>query len=128
MKRLIYTATALISLFLVSAPTAADVAIGVEFSRDEVRIITQWYRDQGPRANNNGRGRNGGLPPGIARNLERGKALPPGIAKQFLPEGLIALLPAPRAGYERVVIDGKVLLVEIATRVIHDVLVDVILD
>jgi hypothetical protein len=31
-------------------------------------------------------------------------------------------------GYERVVIAGKILLVEIATQVIHDVLVEALLD
>ena len=68
------------------------------------------------------------LPPGIRRRLERGKPLPPGIAKQHLPDGLIRTLPAPPKGYERVIVDGRVLLVEIATQVIHDVLMDVILD
>jgi Ni/Co efflux regulator RcnB len=33
----------------------------------------------------------------------------------------------PPHGYERIIIDGKVLLVEIATHVIHDILTDVIL-
>jgi len=36
------------------------------------------------------------------------------------------LPPAPR-GFERIEIAGKILLVEIATQVIHDVLEDVIL-
>ena len=68
-----------------------------------------------------------GLPPGIAKNLRRGKPLPPGIAKQVLPSGLIHLLPPPPHGFERVVLAGKILLVEVATQVIHDVLEDVIL-
>jgi len=33
------------------------------------------------------------LPPGIAKNVARGKPLPPGIAKRALPAGLIALAP-----------------------------------
>jgi len=33
------------------------------------------------------------LPPGIAKNLARGKPLPPGIAKKVVPAGLIALGP-----------------------------------
>jgi hypothetical protein len=36
------------------------------------------------------------------------------------------LPPAP-SGFERIMVSGKVLLVEIATQVIHDVLEDVIL-
>lgn len=33
------------------------------------------------------------LPPGIARNLQRGKPLPPGIQKAKVPDGLAAKLP-----------------------------------
>ena len=68
------------------------------------------------------------LPPGIAKNLARGKPLPPGIAKQALPNDLLVRLPPVADGYERVIISGKILLVEIATQVVHDILVDVILD
>jgi len=75
-----------------------------------------------------GRGRNGGLPPGIARNLERGKPLPPGIAKQHVPTHILAQLPSLEDGFEYVVVAGKILLIEIATQLIHDVLVDVILE
>ena len=37
------------------------------------------------------------LPPGIAKNVARGKPLPPGIAKKALPADLI-LVVSPRAG------------------------------
>jgi len=37
------------------------------------------------------------LPPGIARNVARGKPLPPGIAKKSVPNDLLITL-APRAG------------------------------
>jgi Ni/Co efflux regulator RcnB len=36
-------------------------------------------------------------------------------------------LPPPASGYERIVVSGKILLVEIATQVIHDILTDAIL-
>ena len=114
-------------LFL-SSHVAADVAVGVEFSKNEINLIAEWYSDHGtPSAHGNGKKKPKGLPPGIAKNLARGKPLPPGIAKQVLPQGLTALLPPPPHGYERIIVDGKVLLVEVATRVIHDILVDVIL-
>ncbi len=67
------------------------------------------------------------MPPGIEKNLARGKALPPGIAKQVLPDGLLKRLPPAPHGYERILVSGRVLLVEIATQVIHDVLEDVFL-
>lgn len=115
------------TLLLLSVPTlAAEVGVSVVFTDGEASIIRAYYEDQERPSIGKGR-KTKGLPPGIARNLRRGKALPPGIAKQALPTGLIELLPPPPRGYERVVLSGKVLLVEIATQVIHDVLEDVII-
>ena len=109
-------------------PAVADVGISVEFSDEEIRLIGAWYEDHGSRAGHGGgKNKSKGLPPGIAKNLARGKPLPPGIAKQQLPDGLVHTLPAPPRGYERVIVDGRVLLVEIATQVIHDVLTDIVL-
>ena len=65
------------------------------------------------------------LPPGIARNLARGKPLPPGIAKRYAPAGLIRQL-APRPGYEILVAGASILLVHAATGIVHDILSDVI--
>ena len=127
MRHIAAISSALIVTLLLQAPiAAADVDVSVRFSRNEITIIADFYRDRA------GNGRGGGkhgkpLPPGIAKNLGRGKALPPGIAKQALPADLIAKLPPAADGYERVVVAGKVLLVEIATQVVHDVLEDLIL-
>lgn len=65
------------------------------------------------------------LPPGIRRRLARGKPLPPGIAKRFAPDGLRSRLHLPD-GYALVEVGLDVLLVEVATNVIHDKLMDVI--
>ena len=118
-----------ISLILYSGASAvADIGVEVVFSNDEIRIISAYYHEHAPSSKNGKhKGKQDSLPPGIAKNLERGKALPPGIAKRYLPAGLNDTLPAAPAGYERLIIDGKVLLVEIATRVIHDILTDAIL-
>ena len=126
--------SALVALFLgvFSVPAnAGEVGVSVEFSDKEISTIRAYYRDHSSGGSKKGNGKHGkgnkSLPPGIAKNLQRGKALPPGIAKQALPGGLIGLLPPPPRGFERVEIDGKVLLVEVATQVIHDVLEDLIL-
>ena len=63
------------------------------------------------------------LPPGIAKKVARGGALPPGIAKKMPPGGLLARLPA-RSGQEWRVAGTDLLIVEIATNVIVDVLKD----
>lgn len=118
-------------LFAFGTNAVADVGVSAIFSKGEVSIIAEWYSDRGSPTMHGKGGKGGkkskGMPPGIAKNLARGKPLPPGIAKQVLPQGLVALLPPAPRGYERIIVDGKVLLVEVATRVIHDILVDVIL-
>ena len=108
---------------------AADASVGIVFTQEEARIIASWYDERGDRseARGNGKGKPKGLPPGIAKNLARGKSLPPGIARQQLPDGLVSILPPAPRGFERVIVDGRVLLVEVATQVIHDVLVDLVL-
>ncbi len=122
------TLVVLISVVNLQSQAIAEVGAGIVFSQDEIRIINTWYRDHGSTANRGGgKKKLKGLPPGIAKNLARGKPLPPGIAKRHLPDGLRYALPTPPAGYERIIVDGKVLLVEIATRVIHDILVDAVL-
>ena len=124
-------AALLVSFTMVSA-MAGEVGVSIVFSDQEKTVIQAYYRDHSQddskKSQGNGKGKPGkSLPPGIAKNLARGKALPPGIAKQVLPSGLIALLPPPPRGFERVSVDGKVLLVDIATQIIHDKLEDLIL-
>jgi Ni/Co efflux regulator RcnB len=65
------------------------------------------------------------LPPGIRKKLARGGTLPPGIAMQVLPDGLHRRLP-PRDGQHYEIIGTDVVLVRTATKVIVDVLKDVL--
>ncbi len=129
-RSLLYSFAAALMLLMSTPATAGEIGIQVVFSDGEASVIRAYYRDHAAPQNGKGKGMgNAGksLPPGIARNLQRGKPLPPGIAKQVLPSGLIHLLPPPPHGFERVALAGKILLVEVATQVIHDVLEDVIL-
>lgn len=66
-----------------------------------------------------------GLPPGIRKRLARGKPLPPGIAKQVVPAGLRSRVHVPD-GYRLYEVGLDVLLVEVATNIVHDVLMDVV--
>jgi len=115
----------LLSMPLASA-SAATIGVEVTFSHDEAATIRAYFDDERYKSSNKGKGPKS-LPPGIAKNLARGKTLPPGIAKQALPGNLLRMLPPAPNGFERISVSGKVLLVEIATQVIHDVLEDVIL-
>ena len=73
------------------------------------------------------KGKNKGLPPGIAKNLQRGKPLPPGIAKRNLPPGLDSSLPDSHHGYERIIVGNDVVLIEIDTGEIADIITDAVL-
>jgi hypothetical protein len=127
MSKSIFFSIVVATLLAFTAPTyAGEFGVDVVFTDGEASIIRAYYRDQA--APQTGKKKdNKGLPPGIAKNLQRGKSLPPGIAKQGLPVGLNGLLPPPPRGFERIEMYGKVLLVEIATQVIHDVLDEMIL-
>jgi hypothetical protein len=61
------------------------------------------------------------LPPGIAKKIARGGAMPPGIAKRYFPADLVGILP-PRPGQQWVIAGTDVLLVEVATNVVIDLL------
>lgn len=65
------------------------------------------------------------LPPGIRKRLARGKPLPPGIAKRPLPAGLRSHIGVPR-GYDLVEVGLDVLVVEVGTAIVREVLKDVV--
>jgi Ni/Co efflux regulator RcnB len=142
--RVLYTLMGLIAMVAIGAAVFAAAPVFAEVSAAELTVAARFtdrqrelivaYTTQSQSvgaAPDGGKGKKGkskqkGLPPGIAMNLARGKTLPPGIAKQQLPAPLVAQLPPPPRGHEIVVVDGRVLLVEIATQVIRDRLEDIV--
>lgn len=78
---------------------------------DNIRRLAIDYRYTGYRA----------LPPGIQKNLARGKPLPPGIAKQAVPEPLLRQLPV-YPGYEWGVYGTDLILISVATGLIQQIL------
>ncbi len=65
----------------------------------------------------------GALPPGIRKNLARGKPLPPGIARKTLPAPYLGQLPV-YPGYEWGMVGSDLVLQQVATGVIAGVLSD----
>jgi hypothetical protein len=61
------------------------------------------------------------LPPGIRKNLARGKPLPPGIARQAVPQPLLARLPAVD-GHTWIRLGTELVLVGIATEIVAQVI------
>jgi hypothetical protein len=102
------------------------------FSEIERRLIRSYYDRHYDDWYNGGGNKNKSIPPGIAK---KGGWLPPGIAKQlargnYLPRDVV-FYPLPydlrnqlpyRSGYDYYVVDDRVMLVQIATNLILDVL------
>ena len=121
----IFLATSLISSGCTVIPTSGPAA---RPSSSGAAVLIVDRNNQQSKNAGRGNGRNGGLPPGIARNLAIGKPLPPGIAKQNVTHDILLRLPPLSEGYEYVVVAGKILLIAIATQIVHDILEDVLLD
>jgi len=126
-RRILATILSLSASFLVTTPVSGlaqgrdkgvSVTSTVTLSSDMQVAIRSFYSARGEYGVK-------ALPPGIRKRLARGKPLPPGIAKRGVPEGLRSLIQVP-AGYEIVEVGLDVLLVEVATDIIHDVLMDVV--
>lgn len=104
------------------APRAAQgdggALIAVSFSQQQARALALQGGFTGAQ---------GGykpLPPGIRKNLARGKRLPPGIAKQQAPAGMLRELPH-YPGYEWQVCGTDLVLVALGTLLIAAVLTSV---
>lgn len=120
--------------------STAQVAT-IVLSEVEKRVIGDYYRHQytawvESEAPGNGKNKKkkhghlppglakkGTLPPGLAKQLARNGTLPPGLAKRGLPDDLMVQLAPRPAGYEFVLVDDRVMLIQAATNLILDVLV-----
>lgn len=92
-------------------PGSADY---VSISRIDARRWAEPYRFEAYKP----------LPPGIRKNLARGKPIPPGLAYRTLPPAYIAHLPH-YPGYEWRGYGSDLVLVAVASAVIADVILDV---
>ncbi len=65
------------------------------------------------------------LPPGLQKHIDRTGKRPPGLEKKRLPGDLRSLLPV-RSGQDYRVVGNDIVLIEIATELILDVMKDVL--
>lgn len=100
-----------------AAVAAGAVLAGVLLSDAERATITRYFQSHPQPA--------ASLPPGIAKNLARGKPLPPGIAKKAAPDALVRQLSIPK-GYELQTVGTDAVLVQIGTQIVSDVIKDVL--
>ncbi|QGH64116.1 anti-virulence regulator CigR family protein [Serratia proteamaculans] len=85
--------------------------VSVSISRDRARSLARNYGLTGYRS----------LPPGIAKNLARGKPLPPGIAKKMVPSSMLRDLPY-YPGYEWRIAGDDLVLVALSTALVASVI------
>jgi hypothetical protein len=90
----------------------SGVRLSLGFSNAERQVIVEFFAAHRQEAQP--------LPPGIAKNLVRGKRLPPGIAKRPIPSELRSQLQT-RAGVEVSIFGDRIVLLE-ATGVVIDIL------
>lgn len=97
-----------------SSAKAGGGEVRVSISSGDARRIATRHRVSGYDS----------LPPGIRKNLARGKPIPPGLAHRAVPPEVLVELPV-YPDHEWRVYGSDLVLVAIATAVIVDVLVDV---
>lgn len=111
-----------------TAPMTARGRVAV-FDADQERLIREWFRSgYNQRDLPPGLSRRRALPPGLARHIEKNGTLPRGLERRIepLPRDLQDRLPRLDAGFERVILGGDVLLIEIGTSRILDLLKNVV--
>ena len=91
------------------------------FSERDQRLIRSYFRGRGARGLPPGLAkRNGNLPPGLEKQMQRNDVLPPGLQKRTepFPLELTRQLPRLPAGYSRVIIEGRAINVGSDNRVV----------
>ena len=98
-------------------PGKAPVTVRVVFQDSDREVFREYY----------GAHRNlvKPLPPGIAKNLARGKPLPPGIAKTRVPDVVVVRLPWRPAGYSFFLVGDRIVLLDTRGLVV-DILLDIL--
>ncbi|MCB1669694.1 MAG: anti-virulence regulator CigR family protein [Gammaproteobacteria bacterium] len=91
-----------------------EASVSVTISTGEARRLAVNYGLTGMRS----------LPPGIRRNLARGKPLPPGIARQMVPGRMLADLPVV-PDHEWRIAGRDLVLIALGTLVVVEILQNV---
>jgi hypothetical protein len=113
-KHLSDTTVAAASTGIVASTTIGGITINAGINAGQAREMAVSYQQTGYSS----------LPPGIRKNLARGKPLPPGIAKKLQSSPMLRQLPQ-HPGYEWQACGTDLVLVSIASQVIAEVLIDV---
>jgi len=96
--------------------------------QDNHRVAARDYYDRNYRGSRCPPGlakkKNGCVPPGHARKWQQGHSLPRNVTYYSVPRPLVLQLGQPPAGYQYVRVSSDILLMEMATRIIVDAILD----
>ena len=104
-----------------------DLDVRVVFSDRDRAIIRDWYDDR-RRSLPPGLANKGKVPPGHAKRWGPREVLPPGLTYRYLPVELERRLSRLPDGYVRVIVDTDIYIMNTRTRVIFDILRDIVDD
>lgn len=99
-----------------------------DFDDRDREIVTNYYASHGSGLPPGLAKRGGNLPPGLEKHLERNGTLPPGLQKKLqpCPVALERQLPPLEPGYGRGVIGAHLVIYNLSTNVVVDIMKDVV--
>jgi hypothetical protein len=109
-------------------PRKAAPSVRTKYTADDrdsdARVIGSWYREH-PAERANGRGRGHAIAPGYQKKLIRSAPVPVEFREYVTPAPvlLVRTLPPVRSGWEFVVIENSVLLIDRPTWMIIDIVI-----
>lgn len=109
---------------IVRTPSATVSAV---FSDHDRQVIGDYYARLRTKKVPPGLAKKNTLPPGLARQIVKNGTLPPGLQGRVLPRDLEAKLSQLPDGYSRVIIGANIAILNSSTRVIADIMTDVVI-
>ncbi|WP_404382125.1 hypothetical protein [Caenispirillum salinarum] len=106
--------------------SVGDIILDTVLTEVERRLIRDYFAGTDRSSLPPGLAKRDQLPPGLARQVQRNGTLPPGLDPDPLPRDLIDRLPRRGQGIERVVVGSDVILIEQGTRLILDIMENVL--
>lgn len=103
-----------------------DIILDTVLTEVERRLIRDYFAGTDRSSLPPGLAKRDQLPPGLARQVQRNGVLPPGLDPDPLPRDLIDRLPRRGQGIDRVVVGTDVILIEQGTRLILDIMENVL--
>jgi len=100
--------------------------VSVIFSDRDRQIIGDYYAGIRAKKVPPGLAKKDTLPPGLAKQVVKKGTLPPGLQRRVLPRDLEARLSRLPDGYERVIIGADIAILNATTRVIADIIADIV--